>query len=424
MNETSLRERGLDERQRLLAGPPLAEGAESHLDHVARLGGLARTARGEGLIGELEASGLLGRGGAGFPVGTKWRSLHERAAGPTAIVVNGAEGEPWSAKDRVLMAARPHLVLDGAILAADALRASQIVVYLGEEHTAARTAMEAAIGERDELVGRLRLVAAPRGYVSGEASAAVHCINDGDARPMATPPRPSQVGVAGAPTLVQNVESLAYVALIARHGSAWYRDAGRLETRGTALVTIGGAVSRRGVWELELGTTVGELAEIGGASRGDLGAVLLGGYFGSWVDVAEAWDLPLDPAVLRRHGLEFGCGLVSFLAAGDCGVRWTSRILAFLAAGSARQCGPCLYGLAAISEAVRRLAVGAGSRDDLANVERWGALIRGRGACHHPDGAAQLLASALDTFGDDLAAHALGRPCVSAGGDWLRREVA
>ena len=243
---------------RLLAGSPLDDGPERLDAHVARLGELPREDAPRYLVAALEASGLLGRGGAGFPVGRKWRSMAERGGGPAVVVANGAEGEPASFKDRVLMAGRPHLVVDGAILAAEAVGADEIVFYIGEEHQAAVAAMSLAIDERRREIGHpARVVRAPIGYVAGEATAAVHYINSGDARPTTAPPRVSERGVGGRPTLVQNVESLAYAALIARFGDRWYRSAGRLGTRGTALVTVSGAARDRGVREIELGPPSG-----------------------------------------------------------------------------------------------------------------------------------------------------------------------
>ena len=211
---------------RLLAGPPLAAGAESFADHKARLGRLPAV-DGASLIATLEASGLSGRGGAGFPVGRKWRTVAQAAGDWPVVLVNGAEGEPLSAKDRALMVTRPHLVLDGALVAAAAVGADQIVLYVGEAHTAARAALGRAVLERGPQVSQhFRLVAAPARYVAGEESAAVHYIDTGDARPTSVPPRPYERGIGGRPTLVQNVESLAHVALIARHGDGWYRGAG------------------------------------------------------------------------------------------------------------------------------------------------------------------------------------------------------
>ncbi|HYO42116.1 MAG TPA: NADH-ubiquinone oxidoreductase-F iron-sulfur binding region domain-containing protein [Candidatus Limnocylindrales bacterium] len=397
---------------RLLAGPPLTGEAESYDAHRARLGPLPPTYANGDLITTLESSGLLGRGGAGFPVGRKWRSMASRKAGRAVIVANGAEGEPPSFKDRTLMANRPHLVLDGAALAAEAVDADEIVLYVGEEHEAAVAAMRRAMRERRVDIRRpMRLVEAPIGYVAGEASAAVHAINAGDARPTTTPPRMSQSGVGGHPTLVQNVESLAAVALIARHGDDWYRSAGRLASKGTALVTVTGQLGAQGVREIELGTSLGEVVEATGGRREDLSAVVLGGYFGTWTGIDEAWDLPLDPAAMHEAGLTFGCGIVGVLGVGSCGVAATAEILAFMARESAGQCGPCVYGLGAIAEAIRRIAHGAGTDQDQDNLVRWAALVSGRGACHHPDGAIQLLMSALHAFGPEIDYHVRTKRC-------------
>jgi NADH:ubiquinone oxidoreductase subunit F (NADH-binding) len=402
---------------RLLAGPALDGSPEPYHDHAARLGPLPVIVDERQLIGSLEASGLLGRGGAGFPVGRKWRGLADRRNAVSAVVLaNGAEGEPWSWKDRVLMTHRPHLVIDGALLAAAAVRADEVVIYAGEDHVEARVALRRALMERglDDVGDRagpsVRVVGAPPRYVAGEASAAVQAIEAGDARPMTTPPRVSQRGVDGRPTLVQNVESLASAALIARFGASWYAAAGRLEARGTALITVTGAVARPGVREIELGTTIGEIADATGAAP-DVQAVLLGGFFGTWVGAFEAWQQPLDPMVLRTRGLTFGCGLIAFLPAGVCGVGATAEILAWLADESAGQCGPCVFGLGAIREAADRLAVGAGRTEDLADLDRWASFIAGRGACHHPDGAAALLMSARRVFDDEFLRHAQGQSC-------------
>ena len=406
--------------QRLLSGPSLDGTAERLAAHHARLGAVPRAVAQHGLIESLEASGLLGRGGAGFPVGRKWRALAERGTdrgkGRAVVVANGAEGEPASLKDRVLMTHRPHLVIDGAILAADAIGADEIVFYIGREHEAAVDAMRAAVAERKHELGRrARIVLAPVSYVAGEATAVVNCINTGKAKPTTTPPRVSERGVGKRPTLVQNVESLAYAALIARYGDEWYRSAGRLESRGTALITLSGAVRDGGVLEIELGTPLGEIAEAAGARQGAVSAVVLGGYFGTWARASDAWSMPLDPAVMKQRGLTFGCGLVGLLSSSSCGVWATARIIEFLADASAAQCGPCLYGLRGLSDATARLASGCPAQGDLEHIERLTILTAGRGACHHPDGAVQMMATALDVFGDDFAHHARTGRCAVLG---------
>lgn len=400
---------------RLLAGPALAAGAESFADHQARLGPLP-LGEGPTLIPVLEASGLTGRGGAGFPVGRKWRTVAQAAGDWPVVLVNGAEGEPLSAKDQALMVTRPHLVLDGALLAAEAVGADQVVLYVGEDHTAARAALGRAVLERGTRVSRrLRLVAAPARYVAGEESAAVHYVDTGDARPTTVPPRPFERGIGGRPTLVQNVESLAHVALVARYGDGWYREAGSDAAPGTALVSTSGRGGRTSVHEIEFGETIGAVARRLGTTAEGIQAVLVGGYFGGWIDGPTAWSTPLEPYGLRQAGVGFGCGVLSFLGREACGVQAVAHVMAYMAAESAAQCGPCVFGLRAIADTTSRLAAGGAQADDLAHLERWTGQIRGRGACRHPDGAVNHLATAMRLFGEEFRRHQARRGCAAVG---------
>jgi len=330
--------------------------------------------------------------------------------------VNGAEGEPLSAKDRALMVTRPHLVLDGALLASAAVGADQVVLYVGEGHMAARAALGRALLERGPQVSqRFRLVAAPARYVAGEESAAVHYIDTGDARPTSVPPRPFERGIGGRPTLVQNVESLAHVALIARYGDGWYRGVGSSAAPGTALVSTSGRDGRTTVHEIEFGETIGSVAGRLGTTADDVQAVLVGGYFGGWIDGPSAWSMPLDPVALPAAGTGFGCGVLSFLGRDACAVHAVAQVMAYLAAESAAQCGPCVFGLRAIADTTTRLAAGVAQADDLAHLERWTGQIRGRGACRHPDGAVNHLASAMRVFGDEFRRHQARRGCAAVG---------
>jgi NADH:ubiquinone oxidoreductase subunit F (NADH-binding) len=391
-------------RLRLLAGRDLTAGAESFADHVRRLGPLPSSGR--ELIDTLDRSAILGRGGASFPVGAKWRSVAAKSRGAAVVIVNGAEGEPQSRKDRLLMATRPHLVLDGAILAARVVSANQVVIYVGQEHATARTAMTRALAERPEPEGRLaRIVNAPNRYVAGTSSAAVHLMNAGIATPTTTPPHPHERGVAGATTLVQNVESLAHVALIARYGEAWYRSAGRRGASGTLLITVAGAVHGPGVLEVEAGTTIAEAVALAGGVSEPAEAILIGGYFGAWVEAEHAWELSLDAVALRTRGLSLGCGVIGVLPKSNCGVCATARVMRFLASESSAQCGPCFFGLRALADACDRLAERGTNPQDIQRLERWATEVRGRGACHHPDGAVMFLQSALKTFSAAFAAH-------------------
>lgn len=408
---------------RLLAGPSISSGAETLADQRLRIGARPRATRSGELAATLERSGLLGRGGAAFPAARKWAAVAERSRGDAVVIANGAEGEPLSAKDQTLMTARPHLVLDGAELAAEAVGADRVVLYVGAGHATAVRAMTRAVAERDPVV-RTDIVVAPMTYVAGEESAAVQFVDGGEARPTGVPPRPFERGVGGRPTLVQNVETLAHVALIARYGDAWYRDIGSGPTRGSALVTVGGDVAHPGVTEIAYGTTVRHLVTVAGGSvdRTTAGAVLLGGYFGGWLRADEAADQPLDPRSCRDVGSAFGCGVVHVLPARRCGVVATARILDYMAGQSAAQCGPCVFGLRAIADATARIAsVGSARSDDLARVVRWSGQLAGRGACKHPDGAVALLRSALRTFADEFDRHERFGACVEAG--WQGRAA-
>ena len=351
---------------------------------------------GSGFIDALERAGLAGRGGAGFPTAVKWRAVAQRSRGDAVIVVNGAEGEPQSKKDRVLMSARPHLILDGAFIAARVLRARRIVLYIGERHEAARASMLRALSQRSEPEPALVTVAAaPARYVAGAEAAAVHFINEGLATPTNLPPYPFERGVDGAPTLVQNVETLAHAALLARHGQA----------PGTVLVTLAGGVVRPGVIEVDSETTIGEALSRAGGMAESPKAVLLGGYFGSWVETERALQLAIDHESMRRHGLGLGCGVIGVLPASRCPVCETAGIMRYLAGESSAQCGPCFFGLRALADACTRIADGRANPDDLTRLQRWTADVRGRGACRHPDGAVIFLSSALNLFASEFAQH-------------------
>jgi NADH:ubiquinone oxidoreductase subunit F (NADH-binding) len=351
---------------------------------------------GNELIDAIQRAGLVGRGGAGFPTAVKWRAVADRSRGQAVIVVNGAEGEPQSKKDRVLMSTRPHLVLDGAFLAARVLHARRVVLYVGERHDAARAAMLRALAQRPDADRRITsLVSAPARYVAGAEAAAVHMINEGVATPTTAPPYPFESGVDGAPTLVQNVETLAHVALVARTGVP----------ATTSLITMAGAVAHPGVIEAEASLTIGGAIERAGGAAGSARAVLVGGYFGQWVDVQRAWDISLDHAALRQHGLGLGCGVIGVLSHGRCPVCETAGIMRYLAGESSAQCGPCFFGLRSLADAVTRIAESGTNSQDLDRLRRWSADVAGRGACRHPDGAVMFFQSALLVFADEFTRH-------------------
>ena len=380
------------------------------------------------LIGELRASGLRGRGGASFPTAVKLVAV---TGGKRPVVVaNGTEGEPLSAKDKILLVSAPHLVLDGVALAAQAVGATEAIVCVERNATRVVAALEGAIAER--VAARLdrvevRIAGTPSRYVVGEETALVHWLNGGDAKPTMTPPRPYEKGVNGRPTLVQNVETLAHLALIARFGGDWFRTLGTAEDPGTTLVTIAGGVSRPGVYEVEQGSGLLAAMRAAGLPGGPPPPVLVGGYFGTWLAPDTVAAAPISVVGLRQLGASLGCGVVWALPADVCGLAETARVARWFADQSARQCGPCLNGLPAIATALDAVVAGRHSADALAHLQRWAGLVVGRGACHHPDGASRLVLSAVEVFGDEIARHARRGPCkassahvlpVPGGGSW------
>ena len=178
-------------------------------------------------------------------------------------------------------------------------------------------------------------------------------------------------------------------------------------------MSTSGRDGRTTVHEIEFGETIGSVAARLGTTADGLQAVLVGGYFGGWIAGPIAWSTPLEPAALREAGAGFGCGVISFLGREACGVQAAAQVMAYMAAESAAQCGPCVFGLRAIADTTARLAAGRAHADDLAHLERWTGQIRGRGACRHPDGAVNHLASAMRVFGDEFRRHQARRGCAA-----------
>jgi NADH:ubiquinone oxidoreductase subunit F (NADH-binding) len=381
--------------------------AVSLADHVRIHGPLPDHPPAE-LIEAVERSGLRGRGGADFPTAVKLRSVLGRRRRRPVLIVNGSETEPASAKDRLLLSRLPHLVLDGASAAAGAIDATEIMFRVGESAAASISALDGALAVRSEPIPT-SVVVGPDGYVTGEETAIVSYLEGGEPKPTFTPPRPFERGYRGQPTVILNPETLAQIALVARHGASWYRELGTDADPGSALVTITGAVAMPGVYELAFGTPMTDLLAAAGGPKEPLRALLVGGYFGTWVDAAPAMRLRLAREDLRSVGCSLGAGVLLALGESSCGVHESARVIAFLASQSAGQCGPCVYGLGAIADGVQAIAEGHADARDYDRVLRWTDEIQGRGACHHPDGAARFVQSALSVFAEEIEEHRSGR---------------
>jgi NADH:ubiquinone oxidoreductase subunit F (NADH-binding) len=365
-----------------------------------------------GLIEQVRQAGLCGRGGAAFPTATKMRAVAD-ARGRAIVVINACEGEPASLKDRTLLETLPHLALDGGALAAHAIGADEVILCLCESAGVALESAARAIKERRQLSGdpRIHLATVPSTYISGQESALVNHLNGGPAKPTFTPPMIFQRGVRRRPTLLQNAETLAHLALIARHGPQWFRQLGTATQPGSALVTLAGEVAQPGVYEIEYGAPLSSLIEAAEGLTEEPRAILVGGYAGSWIDARALGSIALCDEHLAPFGASLGPGVLLLLSERACAVAETVRVSRWLASQSAGQCGPCVHGLDAISTQIEQLALGRSEGQAHQHLAHLAGQVPRRGACGHPDGAVRFLSSALKVFAQEFQDHARRGPC-------------
>ena len=359
------------------------------------------------LLDEVERSGVLGRGGAAFPLAVKLRTVRDnglRNNVGTVLVANGEEGEPASIKDRWLLRNRPHLVLDGLRLAAAIVAADRAHVYVSDQQSA--RSVETALSEigADALGGvsvAVRVV--DPGYIAGEETAAVRALNGGPVKPTDKPPRPFEVGVGGRPTLVSNVETLASLPFIQQHGSAAFREHGTPQSPGTVLVTITGADRPPGLYEVPHGLPITELLALHGVSTDRVRGALMGGYFAGLLN-RTVLDATVDHETFRDLGSGLGCGAISVIT-DECPVAVAASVLAYFDRENAGQCGSCFNGTAAMAAVAGALRDGVATGEDLTRLRRWSVVLRGRGACATLDAATNIAASLLDQFPDQVQRH-------------------
>ena len=400
----------------LLSGPPATDAPEELISHLARLG---LPPVGDGIRAsraQVLESGLQGRGGGCFPLASKLDAAL-LAPGEPLVVVNASESEPASRKDWTLCCHRPHLVLDGAAVVAAIVGSGEVVIHLHRGATRATAAMERAIAER-RAAGlsdpRWRVSLGPDRYVAGESSAIASLLQGGEARPLFSAVPMALRGPSGRPTVVNNAETMAHVGLITRTGVPAWRSGGTPSSPGPRLLTLVGSVPDPGmVVELIGQATIGEILSESGHGQRPAG-VLVGGYAGTWIDGDIAWRTPFDRVALDCLGAQPGCGLLGVLPHGSCGLSETARLVTYLSAETAGQCGPCVNGLPRLAKAFSELAVGSLRQRGLRRLILLGDAIEGGGACRHPDGVVQLVRSALEVFMDDVARHVAGRSCRGA----------
>ncbi|XVQ14336.1 NADH-ubiquinone oxidoreductase-F iron-sulfur binding region domain-containing protein [Spirillospora sp. CA-255316] len=361
------------------------------------------------LVALAEEGRLHGRGGAAFPFARKARAVADAAARRRrrpVVVVNGTEGEPGSAKDKVLLRRAPHLVLDGATLAATALGATEIVLGVTDE--AAAASMERAVAERG-LDGRARVVRLPERFITGESGALVRGINGRRPVPPGRKVRASAKGVGGMPTLLSNAETYAQLAVLAGLGPRRYGSVGTPGEPGTVLLTVTGSARFPAVVETPAGAPLGHLLDLCGTRAGE--GVLVGGYHGAWIPGDAAVGTRLSREGLAAVGGTLGAGIVMPLGRGTCPLGECARVARYLAAESAGQCGPCRLGLPDIAGALAALAEGRDAAAACETVRRAARMADRRGACAHPDGTARFVLSALEVFAADTARHVGGGGC-------------
>jgi NADH:ubiquinone oxidoreductase subunit F (NADH-binding) len=409
---------------RLLAGTATGQRLDFN-QHVAVHGPLALPNRKgahqfrDQILNEIDASGLTGRGGGGFPTGTKLRAYiqgHRRHA----MVINVMEGEPAAQKDSVLACYAPHLILDGAEILATIVHAPSITVAVARDNPAAFDSLSAAVAERQSRGKRpfdIKVVAPPSRYVASEESALANWLDGGMSLPTFRESKPARLPVRGRGAVVDNAETAAAVALIARHGGTWFASGGINGAAGTTLITIAGAVADPGVFEVPLGTPVRDVLALAKPIAAPT-ALLLGGYGGTFVG-PEALDRPYSRNGLVDIGGNLGAGVIIVFNSSSCIVAEAARIARWMANESAGQCGPCVFGLPAMAAELGKLA--AGSKDPALerSLTNHFEVINGRGACAHPDGVVRMARTALAVAGDDVANHLQGQPCAASRNDTI-----
>ena len=365
----------------------------------------------EELMSMAEQVDLRGQGGAAFPFARKLNAVIQAAEAkdcPTIVVVNAAEGEPGSIKDKMLMIRSPYLILSGAALVAEAIGADEIVVGVAGDELANRS-IEAAIAAEPGLRKMARIAQLPDRFISGESGALVRGINGKRPVPPGRKVLASDLGVDDLPTLLSNASTFAQLAVLALLGPERFAAVGTPEEPGTILLSVGGSAAHPAVIEAPTGVPLAAVLDVCQAPAGD--GVLVGGYHGMWLPAATAYAVPVSREGLAAVGGTLGSGIVLPLGDGTCPLGEVSRIASYLAGESAGQCGPCKLGLPSIARALAALIDGSGGIEALDVARRSAAAVAGRGACSHPDGVTRFVLSALDVFTEDLAAHVFHSSC-------------
>lgn len=376
----------------------------------------------EQIIAEMKASGLRGRGGAGFPTGQKWEATRA-AAGPVKyIICNGDEGDPGAFMDRMILESFPFRVLEGMIIAAKAIGSREGVLYIRAEYPLATRRIRAAIelckqrgylGEN--ILGSdqslcLRVVEGAGAFVCGEETALMSAIEGGRGMPHFRPPFPAQSGLWHKPTLINNVETFAAVPWIIRNGAAAFAALGSEKSRGSKTFALAGKIVRGGLIEVPMGTTIHEIVhEIGGGipNGRQLKAVLMGGPSGGCVPASLA-HTPVDYEALREVGAIMGSGGMVVLDDTDCMVDIARYFISFCQDESCGKCTHCRIGTMRMKEIMERICAGKGHKGDIERLESLAKLTTEGSLCGLGKTAPNPVRSSLRYFRDEYEAHLRG----------------
>jgi len=367
-------------------------------------------------------SNLRGRGGAGFPTGTKWSvvPLGPDAPSPKYIAVNADEMEPGTFKDRLLLEQHPHLLLEGIAIAAHAVEAGTAYIFLRGEYTLAARRLRQALAESAAANLHphvaIHLHTSSGRYMCGEETGMLNALEGKRANPRTKPPYPGISGLWGKPTVVNNVETLCAVPGILAHGAEWFLGLSRSGDGGTKLYGASGNLQHPGLWELPMGTPVGEILDRAGGLRPGLHlrALLPGGASTAFL-TPDHLDMPMDFTAPQKIGYRMGTGTIIVLDDHACPVGMVANLIHFFARESCGWCTPCWSGLGWADRILAALEAGQGQPGDLEKLQHlagfWGP---GTTFCALAPGAADPLASALEHFRADFERHLASRHCPYA----------
>jgi NADH-quinone oxidoreductase subunit F len=379
----------------------------------------------EAVISEIKASGIRGRGGAGFPTGVKWEACRNAPGDPKYIVCNADEGDPGAFMDRSIIEGNPHAVIEGMMIAAYAIGSDLGYVYIRAEYPAAVERLKLAISQAHEtgclgnnLFGSdfnfdLRVKLGAGAFVCGEETALIASIEGQRGMPRAKPPFPVHRGLWGRPTVINNVETLANIPVIIRNGAAWYASIGTEKSKGTKVFALTGKVKNTGLIEVPMGIRLGEIIyDIGGGiiDNKQFKAVQTGGPSGGCIP-ASLLDTPVDFESLGKVGSIVGSGGMVVLDETDCMVNIAKFFLEFTQAESCGKCVPCRIGTKRLLEILTRITKGEGGEGDIELLERLCADVKVTSLCGLGQTAPNPILSTLKYFRDEYEAHIIDKKC-------------